>query len=277
MTKTVNLPSIDYYRKALDINPDITIFSRYNQLRLFIIAVEHIAQELLAAIGKDTDETTFSGRVNILSADDIFPADMLNSLNNMVTWRNVAAHNAGAIRKSDIELVKTQVLALFSWYLKKCPYGPGLSISEFEELITKRTKRKVFISYASEDRLKVEELYKRLSNYGFTPWMDKRDLLPGQNWEQEIKNAIRQSDVFVACLSRNSITKRGFIQKEIRFALDVLGEIPPGRIFFIPIRLEPCDVPDFLSFLHWIDIDDELAYEKLFKAIELSTNNSITC
>jgi len=40
------------------------------------------------------------------------------------------------------------------------------------------------------------------------------------------------------------ITKQGFVQKEIRFALDIADEHPPGRIFIIPVRLVDCDVPD---------------------------------
>lgn len=271
MTTTSNSPSWEYFRKALEIRVERNVFSRYNQLRLFIFAVEHLTQELLVSMDETSaGQRTFAERVRILSSRDIFPSSILGSLNNIVAWRNVASHNADAIRKSDIGLLMNQVQELFSWYFTESSYGPKISKSEFEKLIQQRPKRKVFISYASEDRPKIESLYAKLTGAGFSAWMDKKDLLPGQNWEKEIRNAIKQSDAFIACLSKNSITKRGFIQKEIKFALDVLGEVPPGKIFFIPIRLEPCEVPDFLSFLHWIDLDNDDAYEKLFKAIDLS-------
>ena len=32
-----------------------------------------------------------------------------------------------------------------------------------------------------------------------------------------------------------SISKRGFLQKEIRHALNVLGPLPPGQIYLIPL------------------------------------------
>ena len=53
-----------------------------------------------------------------------------------------------------------------------------------------------------------------------------------------------EADVVIVCLSDHSITKQGFVQKEIRFALDIADEHPPGRIFIIPVRLVDCDVPE---------------------------------
>ena len=51
----------------------------------------------------------------------------------------------------------------------------------------------------------------------------------------EIESAIRSADAFIACLSMKSISKRGFLQKEIRHALNVLGPLPPGQIYLIPL------------------------------------------
>ena len=98
--------------------------------------------------------------------------------------------------------------------------------------------------------------------------MDKKSLLPGQEWKREIERAINNSNFFVACLSNCSISKRGFFQKEIRYALDVLTTIPFGQIYFIPVRLEQCDVPQELQHIQWIDLDSHDAYQKLFQALE---------
>jgi hypothetical protein len=98
--------------------------------------------------------------------------------------------------------------------------------------------------------------------------MDKQSLLPGQEWEFEIKKEIQDSDFFVACISHCSISKRGFVQKEIRYALDILTTIPYGQIYFIPVRLEQCDVPRNLNHLQWIDLDSQDANAKLFQAFE---------
>ncbi len=59
-----------------------------------------------------------------------------------------------------------------------------------------RLRRKMFLSYAREDKGPVERLHRRLLNAGYIPWMDSKDLLPGQYWEREIEEAIR-GDLFL--------------------------------------------------------------------------------
>ena len=82
-------------------------------------------------------------------------------------------------------------------------------------------KLKVFLCHSKDDKHKVRDLYRRLISNGFNAWLDEEKLLPGQNWDFEIRKAIRETDIVIACLSNNSVTKAGYVQKEIRFALDV--------------------------------------------------------
>lgn len=125
----------------------------------------------------------------------------------------------------------------------------------------------IFLSYANPDQLKVSELYDFLSAEGFKPWMDKRDMLPGEKWEHAIKKAIQQSNFFIACISRNSVNRRGFLQKEIRLALDILDEMLDDDIYLIPARLEECSVPEALSKLQWVDLFKNDSYKKIVEAI----------
>lgn len=113
----------------------------------------------------------------------------------------------------------------------------------------------VFLSYASEDLTVALRLHEKLSDEGFQVWIDKLSLIPGQDWKAEIVRAIRASNAFVALLSTNSVGKRGYVQKELRIGLEVLAEMPPSRIYLIPVRAEPC-VPQHsvLSDLHWLDL-----------------------
>ncbi|MEO0536157.1 MAG: toll/interleukin-1 receptor domain-containing protein [Cyanobacteria bacterium P01_A01_bin.123] len=99
----------------------------------------------------------------------------------------------------------------------------------------------VFISYASEDRSKCEQLYRDLRAEGYDVWLDSQDLVAGSNWSIEIRKAIRGAQYFIIVLSSNSVSKRGYVQKEIREALDVLDEFPESETFIVPIRLEPCN------------------------------------
>jgi hypothetical protein len=112
-----------------------------------------------------------------------------------------------------------------------------------EAPLNSNRKERVFISYASQDRAAVLRLYDNLANAGLDPWLDKKDLLPGQTWNLEIRKAVKNSKYFIALFSSTSVQKRGYIQKEFKLALDVLDEFPPGEIFAIPARLDDCEIP----------------------------------
>ena len=98
----------------------------------------------------------------------------------------------------------------------------------------------IFLCHASEDKAAVETIYDRLKALGYKPWLDKRDLLPGQRWRSEIPKAIRASDYILIFLSKTSVAKRGYVQNEFKLALDVLREVPDGTIYAIPVRLDDC-------------------------------------
>jgi hypothetical protein len=101
----------------------------------------------------------------------------------------------------------------------------------------------VFISYAREDIEAARRLYEELSSEGLNVWFDVKSLLPGQEWKIVINKIIRDSRFFLAILSSNSINKKGYVQKEIKEALEVADEMPPSSIFIIPILLERCEIP----------------------------------
>lgn len=114
---------------------------------------------------------------------------------------------------------------------------------------------KIFLSYASEDREKVDVIYNRLQGQGYVPWQDSKDIVPGQTWERAIKIAIKHSDFFVACLSTHSVNKRGMVQKELKQALEIWRGMLVDDIYLIPIRLDDCDVPDDLKDnFHYVDV-----------------------
>jgi nucleoside phosphorylase/cellulose biosynthesis protein BcsQ len=127
---------------------------------------------------------------------------------------------------------------------------------------------RIFLAYTVDDREKVSELYKRLSDAGFRPWMDVMDLLPGERWENSIRDAIDRSDFFLVCLSSNSSNKRGFVQKEIKIALDILYEKPIGEAWLIPVRLDDSAVPSRLQELHWLNLYEDNGWQRLLYAIQ---------
>ncbi len=126
----------------------------------------------------------------------------------------------------------------------------------------------IFISYAQEDREKVESLYQKLSDVGFKPWMDTKDILPGEGWESKIQEAIQRSDFFLVCLSASSVDKRGSIQKEIKQALKIWQEKLDNDIYLIPVQLEDCQVPGSLRDFQGVNLFKENGWARLVKAIQ---------
>lgn len=130
------------------------------------------------------------------------------------------------------------------------------------------TKRhlKAFLCHAHSDRDTVKALYARLTKDGVNAWLDKEKLLPGQDWELEIRKAVREADVVVVCLSKQ-FNQAGFRQKEVRLALDTAMEKPEGEIFIIPARLEECDNLESLRKWHWVDLFEDDGCEMLIRAL----------
>ena len=141
---------------------------------------------------------------------------------------------------------------------------------------------RIFLAHASEDKPRVKQLYKQLREKGFEPWLDANDLIAGQNWREEIPKAIKTAAVCLACLSQHSIEKKGYVQREFRYALSKYAELPTGSIYLIPVRLDDCEVPDLriaeletnLRDLHWVDLFDEDGFDKLVAAIETKVQPS---
>jgi hypothetical protein len=114
---------------------------------------------------------------------------------------------------------------------------------------------RVFISYAREDKTMAQQIFHDLKKNGVDPWLDDEALLPGQNWKFEIDRAIKSCDYFLALLSSHSVKKRGYFQKELKKALDKLGEFPRSDIFIIPARLDDCEpIDEEMKDLHWVDL-----------------------
>lgn len=131
------------------------------------------------------------------------------------------------------------------------------------------TKIQIFLSYAREDRNKVADVYRTLAAEGFAPWMDTEDIELGEEWEPTINRAIRRSDFFLVFLSATSVTKRGFLRKEINAALEIWKEKLEGDIYLIPLRLEDCPTPESLRSFHRGDLFKEDGWPRLLRSLRL--------
>lgn len=102
----------------------------------------------------------------------------------------------------------------------------------------------IFLAHASEDKVFVRRFYQILRENGLKPWLDEVNLEPGVRWEEQIKEAIKNAGFFIAFISKTSVNKSGYIQKELRMALNELEQKPPGKIYFIPALIDDVELPN---------------------------------
>lgn len=125
----------------------------------------------------------------------------------------------------------------------------------------------VFLSYASEDRRRVRQLYGRLRSAGLACWMDKppprwqeEGIRPGDHWDTVVRQQLSDAKVILLLLSRSSVSKRGYVQREFRLALQVAAERPPNTIAVVPVLIEKCSPPELsvdtisLRQLQWYEL-----------------------
>jgi DNA polymerase III delta prime subunit len=129
----------------------------------------------------------------------------------------------------------------------------------------------IFISYAREDAQAASQLAEWLRRAGYITWVDRENLLPGERWDWAITKALRESAAVIICWSSHSISKRGFLQKEIKIALERADEKLTDDLYILPVRLDECPMPDGLSRFQWVDLFGENTLEardKLLRALE---------
>ena len=142
----------------------------------------------------------------------------------------------------------------------------------------KKQKLKVFLCHSSDDKPAVRELYKYLKNQGWIdPWLDEEKLLPGHDWDLEIEKAVEDTDAVLVFLSNNSVSKEGYIQRELRLVLRIADFKPEGAVFTIPLRLDDCSLPRRLSMWQYVDCFPEnrrsWAYKRLLLSLKARAEN----
>lgn len=151
----------------------------------------------------------------------------------------------------------------------------------FSRLRTKKNKQSffkgptVFLCHAKEDKEQVRRLCNMLESEGINPWFDEKDIMPGDDWELVIRRAIKQSDAIIVCMSQKAVNKTGFIQKEIRFALDRADELPEGKRYIIPVLFESCSIPERLQKWQYINLADIDSDNKLLVSLKNLSKKTI--
>ena len=127
--------------------------------------------------------------------------------------------------------------------------------------------RDIFVSYVREDADRVDRLVNELEAVGHSVWLDRKRILAGQRWADQIRRAIQSGACFVACFSERSEQKgRSYMREELEIALDEVRLRSRDTAWFIPVKLGRCDIPDApisarerLSQIHYVDLSADWA------------------
>ena len=128
-------------------------------------------------------------------------------------------------------------------------------------------RTQVFLCYGRPDLNQALLVYDRLEKEKLRPWIDKKSLKPGDAWEKRIRAAIRDSEFVLVLLTKRSVNKRGFLQKEIKEALDIQDEQLDTDRYVIPVRLEPCAIPDRLASIQSADLYEPDGWSQLLEIL----------
>ena len=136
----------------------------------------------------------------------------------------------------------------------------------------------IFLSYVRENEEIVDKFCQELISRGLKVWLDRQDLNPGSRWKQEIRKAIREGAFFVACFSKEqNKSDKTYMNEELTIAIDELRQKPSERIWFIPVKLNRCKIPDrnigggeTLRDLHYINLykDWDVGIQSILKVVQ---------
>lgn len=126
---------------------------------------------------------------------------------------------------------------------------------------------KVFISYAKEDYAFAKKLYDFLKENDFKPWLDKKEILPGQDWNYILRKSLREANYIILLLSHTSVQKRGYVQREFKLALEYYEEKLEDDIYLIPLKIDDCEVPERLSKFQWVEYNSKDCFNLVFNSL----------
>ena len=108
-----------------------------------------------------------------------------------------------------------------------------------------REMQHVFISYIRENEEIVDKLCEALESHGIKVWLDRNDIVPGSRWKDAIRRAIREGAFFIACFSKEYNKRdKTYMNEELTVAIEELRQRPTDRVWFIPVKLNRCKIPD---------------------------------
>jgi glucokinase len=107
----------------------------------------------------------------------------------------------------------------------------------------------IFLSYSSEDASIVEEVNERLTAAGFKVFLDKAELLGGENFVSRIFDSIASCRYFAIFLTSRSVRSKWVAHELSTAVIQQLGD----QTTILPLLYEDCPIPKVLRPIQYID------------------------
>lgn len=118
---------------------------------------------------------------------------------------------------------------------------------------------KLFISFSTADKWQVRQLADLFQTAGHKPWYSAASLLPGQDWQQAILQAIQNADAFVYAMSPEAI-QSAWCQWELRTAIQLAKPIIPVLLQAQTDLLQAkTNIPEVLRPYQYADLSEGLS------------------
>jgi internalin A len=110
--------------------------------------------------------------------------------------------------------------------------------------MAKRNPLSVFICYAHANERTVKQFIpslKVLARRGYiAPWRDT-DLVPGEDWDDTIKERLKEADIILLMVSTDFLASKYISEEERPLAMSLMEE---GKAVVVPVLLLPCSWRD---------------------------------
>lgn len=108
----------------------------------------------------------------------------------------------------------------------------------------------IFLSHTSSDKPFVRRVAAYLRQLDAAVWLDEQEIKPGESLLQKISTGLNSSGIVLVFMSSASVASN-WVQKELMISMT--QEINSGVLRVIPLKIEDCTLPNFLTDKLYID------------------------
>ena len=77
---------------------------------------------------------------------------------------------------------------------------------------------KVFISHANQDEALASKIVSSLEDAGLEVWYDEREIMPGDNWADQIARGLKEANAMVVLITPTAL-QSNHMQRDVDYAL----------------------------------------------------------